>query len=85
MSCPSRTVSPSAEELEALLRLVARRAEVLFRRHGVDARRAEDILHDCLVVLAFRWSRVANRQRWLLEMIENRCREPASVELQAEG
>ncbi len=79
MSSSSPTVGPSSEELAELLRRVAPPAEEVFQRHANDSGQAEGILYDCLVVLAFRWHRVANRERWLLEMIENRCREPTSV------
>lgn len=79
MSSASSTAGPTPEELAELLHQIARPAEKVFERQGTDAERAEGILYDCLVVLAFRWHRVANRERWLLEMIENRCREPVSV------
>lgn len=78
-SSSSPPAAPTPEELAELLRRVARPAEEVFRRHATDPARAESILYDCLVVLAFRWQRVANRERWLLEMIENRCRDPTSV------
>lgn len=82
MSSSSSTVGPTPGELAELLHRIARPAEEVFQRHDTDMGRAEGILYDCLVVLAFRWHRVANRERWLLEMIENRCRDGASLTTQ---
>jgi hypothetical protein len=75
----SSTAGPSPAELAELLHRIARPAQKVFERHDIVLTRAEEILYDCLVVLAFRWHRVANRERWLLEMIENRCRDGASL------
>lgn len=62
---------PDSEAVEALLAKVRPEAEVLFRRHGLSSQEAEECLKATLRMLIYRWSRIADPGRWLLQALED--------------
>lgn len=62
---------PDLEAVEALLAKVRPEAEVLFRRHGLSSAEVEECLESAVRVLAYRWSRIADPGRWLLQALED--------------
>jgi hypothetical protein len=58
---------PTAQDLAQLLDRLSSRIARLFERHRVAEPEAARLVHDALVSLAYRWGRVRDRERWLLE------------------
>ncbi len=71
-------------ELQGLLQALRPRILELLATYQVPEEQAVEIVHDTFIALAVRWSRVGNRQAWLLGTLESRCRAWAE-ELRSEG
>lgn len=67
---PEKPRVPASEVIEALLAKVRPEAEVLFRRHGLSSEQAAESLEAALQTLIYRWSRIADPGRWLLQALE---------------
>jgi hypothetical protein len=67
--------SPTSQDLTQLLDRVRPRIARLFERHRVSEPEAEALVGEALVGLAYRWKRVRDRERWLLDEIARRVRE----------
>jgi DNA-directed RNA polymerase specialized sigma24 family protein len=83
ISMPSHH-SERSLELQGLLHALRPRILELLSTYQVPEERAVEIVHDTFIALAVRWSRVGNRQAWLLGTLEARCRSWAD-EARAEG
>jgi hypothetical protein len=68
---------PSAQDLAQLLDRLGSRIARSFERHRVSEPAAEKLVHDALVGLAYRWGRVRDRERWLLEELARGTQEQA--------
>jgi hypothetical protein len=68
---PEKPQVPDPEGVEALLAKVRPEAEVLFRRHGLSSGQAEECLEAALRMLVYKWSRIADPGRWLLQALED--------------
>jgi hypothetical protein len=66
---------PTAEDLAQLLDRLSLRIARFFERHRISEREAARLLHDALIRLAYRWGRVRDRERWLLEELARGTRE----------
>lgn len=70
--------SERSQELQDLLRRLRPQILDLLQRYRVPESRAAEIVHDTFMALAVRWSRVGNRQSWILGTIDARCRSVAA-------
>ena len=68
---------PTAEDLTQLLDRLRPRIARLFERHRVSEPEAEKLVRDALVGIAYRWGRVRDRERWLLDELARGAREHA--------
>ena len=66
---------PTAQDLAQLLDRSSSRIARSFERHRVSESDAARLLHDALIRLAYRWGRVRDRERWLLEELARGARE----------
>jgi hypothetical protein len=69
-------VSRGSSGDEAVAELVLRlRPEIqrLLAEFEVPEREATEILREIVVLLSYRWDRVANREAWLLATLRRRC------------
>lgn len=64
------TDQPSSEEIDRLLEKVGPVAAERFRERGVSQVDAVMRVVDALVELSYRWNRVGDRERWLLEHLD---------------
>jgi hypothetical protein len=71
----SPSFGPTAQDLAQLLDRLRSRIARLFERHRVSEPEAERLLHDALIRLAYRWGRVPDRERWMLEELASGTRE----------
>ena len=71
----SPSVGPTAQDLAQLLDRLSPRIARSFERHGVSEPEAARLLRDALIRLAYRWGRVRDRDRWLLEELARGARE----------
>lgn len=65
---------PTRQDLARVLERTRERAESLLRRHQCTRKTATELLREAVVALAHRWSRVRNRDQWLLDRIETAAR-----------
>jgi hypothetical protein len=66
---------PTAQDLAQLVDRLRSRIARFFEREGVSEPEAAMLLHDALIRLAYRWGRVRDRERWLLEELARGARE----------
>ena len=66
---------PTSQDLAQLLDRVRPRIARLFERQRVSEPEAEELVGEALVGLAYRWGRLRDRERWLLDEIARRARE----------
>ncbi len=68
---------PDPEELDRLLRKLAPSIAEILRERDVSEADAEQLLSMVLIRLTYRWSRIADPERWLLSTIEDEARDLA--------
>lgn len=61
------------EPILRLLNQLASEIEPLLERHQLSPDEAAEILREILVLLAYRWDRIDNRELWLLATLERNC------------
>jgi hypothetical protein len=66
---PEKPRTPVPEAIEALLTKVRPEAEVLFRSYGLSEEQASECLEATLRTLVYRWARIADPERWLLQAL----------------
>ena len=74
---------PTKQDLDQLLEKTRERISFLFRRHRCSPETATGLLREAVVALTRRWSRVRDREQWLLDRIEKavlRASDPAPKE-----
>lgn len=64
------TDRPSSEEIDQLLDKIGPVAAERFREKGISEVDAVIRVVDALVELSYRWNRVGDRERWLLEYLD---------------
>lgn len=72
MTQPPRGTRRSEPIVDLLYRLRGEVGQVLWA-FRLDERAAEEILGEIFLMLAYRWDRIANRERWLLVTLERSC------------
>lgn len=65
---------PTRQDLDWVLERTRERIESVLRRHQCTAKGATELLREAVVALAHRWSRVQDRDQWLLDRIEKAVR-----------
>ncbi|HEX5761243.1 MAG TPA: hypothetical protein VF121_18815 [Thermoanaerobaculia bacterium] len=65
--------SSGEEPLAELLRRLQPDVERLLARFRIPEREAERILHEVMLVLTYRWDRIADKDAWLLATLHRRC------------
>ena len=65
----TRNDEPIAEMLERLRPEI----EYLLAVHGLEEGEAEEILHELLFMLIYRWDRIGDRDLWLLSALRRSC------------
>jgi len=65
---------PTQQDLDRILAKLRPRIEGLLRRHGCAPETAAGLLREAVIALTHRWSRVRDRERWLLDRIEKAVR-----------
>jgi hypothetical protein len=66
--------APTREDLNRLIDATGPRIGRLLYELGVSEAEAEKLVSRVLVQLSFQWGRIADRERWLLERIEEEAR-----------
>lgn len=66
---------PTRKNLDRLIAKIGPDLSRLFAEHGLRAEAAAARVRDGLLQLAFRWNKIEDRERWLLETIERAVRE----------
>ncbi len=64
------TERPTKQELDQLLERTRERISFLLRRHRCSPEMATGLLREAVIALTSRWSRVKDRDQWLLDRIE---------------
>lgn len=65
-----------AADQEPILRLLSQLAseiEPLLERHRLTPDEAGEVLREILLLLAYRWDRIDDRELWLLATLERNC------------
>jgi hypothetical protein len=65
----SSSGEPTRDDLKRLLDRLQPKIARLFERHGVSALEAERRVTEALTLLSYRWERVRDRERWLLDAL----------------
>ena len=65
----SSSGEPTRDDLRRLLDRLQPRIVRLFQRHGVSTADAERRVTETLTRLSYRWDRVRDRERWLLDAL----------------
>jgi hypothetical protein len=65
----SSSGEPTRDDLRRLLDRLQPRIARLFERHGVSTQEAEWRTAEALIRLSYRWDRVRDRERWLLDAL----------------
>ena len=79
----SASERPTKEDLDQLLERSRERIAYLFRRNRCSPETATGLLREAVTELSHRWSRVPDREQWLLDRIEKavvRTAKPSSKE-----
>jgi hypothetical protein len=79
----SSSGEPTRDDLKRLLDRLQPRIARLFERHGVSTLEAELRVSETLIRLSYRWERVRDRERWLLDALRKdlaACPEESSKE-----
>jgi hypothetical protein len=61
---------PTKQDLDQLLERTRERIAFVLRRHRCSPETASGLLREAMVALSHRWSRVRDRDQWLLDRIE---------------
>jgi hypothetical protein len=73
---------PTRQDLDRVLDRTRERIECLLRRHQCTREKATGLLREAVVALAHRWSRVRDRDQWLLDRIEKAVRRAENPSLE---
>jgi hypothetical protein len=73
---------PTRQDLDRVLERTRERMESVLRRHQCTAKVATGLLREAVVALAHRWSRVRDRDQWLLDRIEKAVRRAENPSLE---
>jgi hypothetical protein len=65
---------PTREDLDGLLGRLGPQIARLLRRWRVPEAEATTLVSDALIGIAYRWSRIRDRERWVLRAIEKEAR-----------
>jgi hypothetical protein len=65
----SSSGEPTRDDLRRLLDRLQPRIARLFDRHGVSPLEAELRVMETLIRLSYRWERIRDRERWLLDTL----------------
>jgi hypothetical protein len=76
----SSSDEPTRDDLRRLLDRLQPRIARLFERHGVSTQEAERRTAEALIRLSYRWDRVRDRERWLLDALRKDLAEESSKE-----
>lgn len=71
---PKPAERPSQQDLDVLLEKLHLRIEGLLRHHRCSPETAAPLLREAVLALTHRWSRVRDREQWLLDRIEKAVR-----------
>ena len=61
------------EPIAELLSRLRPEIERTFATHALGDRAAEEVLHEILFMLIYRWDRIGNRDLWLLTTLRRSC------------
>lgn len=73
---------PTRQDLDRVLERTRERIEFLLRSHQCTRETATGLLREAVVALAHRWSRVRDRDQWLLDRIEKAARRAENPSLE---
>ena len=73
---------PTRQDLDRVLERTRERIESVLRRHQCTSKEATGLLREAIVALAHRWSRVRDRDQWLLDRIEKAVRRAENPSLE---
>jgi hypothetical protein len=73
---------PTRQDLDRVLERTRERIEAVLRRHQCTAKVATELLREAVIALAHRWSRVQDRDQWLLDRIEKAVRRAENPSLE---
>ncbi|HTQ79697.1 MAG TPA: hypothetical protein VMM92_06850 [Thermoanaerobaculia bacterium] len=65
--------TPEQEPLSDLLRRLRRPIQEILWSFRLDEAAAEEVLEKILLMLVYRWDRIANREVWLLATLKRFC------------
>ena len=65
---------PTKRDLDLLFEKIRSPLDDLLWRHGYAPETATGMIREAVLALAHRWSRVRNREQWLLDRIEKAVR-----------
>ena len=61
------------EPVAELLARLRPEIELLFASYGLAEAEAEEVMHELLFMLIYRWDRIGNRELWLLAALRRSC------------
>jgi DNA-directed RNA polymerase specialized sigma24 family protein len=61
------------EPIVDLLRRLRGEIEHVLQSYQLDEHEAEEVLQEILLMLIYRWDRIANRELWLLATLKRSC------------
>ena len=73
----SHTRGPSNREINQLLREEWPKIQAILEKHSLTERDSDQILHETLLALVFRWRHIEDPTYWLLKTLEARCEKAA--------
>jgi hypothetical protein len=65
---------PASRDVVLLLERLRPRIVDLLQRHGCAPETAAGLIREAMIALLYRWSRVRDREQWLLDRIEKAVR-----------
>lgn len=74
---------PNPRDLDLIFEKIRPQLDELLWRHGFVPEKATEMIREAVVALTHRWSRVRNREQWLLDRVEKAVRRSVSASSKA--